>query len=524
MPKYCSMIFLALLLFGPVLTGQENTEKPKKPAGDSYREPYEVWGNYYNDEKVAPDGITGQYVKITVSPAAFPDPLLKYRLNVFSTEQKSGNAAPLYMEAIAKYRFVFNKAMQTVYESDEYRKLDPAKDSLAIEQMKFRYFPLYPAWSDHIYVEITPEDETRLYESLQPVYEYLQKASLRRECDWSDYFEFRGIATLLEHVQDSRLLARYLGGKANWEIRNGKYDEAVKTIRIGIALGNHLQKSDPASGLVTVLVGISIQGIMYQQITILSSQPDAPNLYPALSQIYIASDANLHALYSEHMWLFPRAFPKDIFDTIDQASAGECRTVLLDLLKTFGDAGTGTISEEGISTAASAVCLATYPHGKERLLKRGMSEEEIDSLSTYQVVTPYIIEEIGRTYNELFVIASFPIGESHTAIKFDEERLMNYTNPVKILLNLLVPVVQAAQMAHCRQQQTLDRMKTVEAIRYYAYSHDGELPESLEAIKEVPVPKTDPCSGKPYVYKREGKTAIIDYTYLNPSQMEITVE
>ena len=54
-------------------------------------------------------------------------------------------------------------------------------------------------------------------------------------------------------------------------------------------------------------------------------------------------------------------------------------------------------------------------------------------------------------------------------------------------------------------------MKIIEAIRYYAAVHDGKLPESLGAIKEIPVATDDPMTGKPLGYKVEGRTAIIDY-------------
>jgi hypothetical protein len=66
-------------------------------------------------------------------------------------------------------------------------------------------------------------------------------------------------------------------------------------------------------------------------------------------------------------------------------------------------------------------------------------------------------------------------------------------------------------------------MKIIEAIRYYAAVHDGRPPDSLEAIKEVPVAPTDPMTGKPFGYKVEGRTAIVDYMWVGKCRLEITV-
>jgi hypothetical protein len=49
----------------------------------------------------------------------------------------------------------------------------------------------------------------------------------------------------------------------------------------------------------------------------------------------------------------------------------------------------------------------------------------------------------------------------------------------------------------------------VEAIRSYAASHAGQLPQTLTEITEVPVPK-DPVSGAAFRYSRTGATAVLE--------------
>jgi hypothetical protein len=50
------------------------------------------------------------------------------------------------------------------------------------------------------------------------------------------------------------------------------------------------------------------------------------------------------------------------------------------------------------------------------------------------------------------------------------------------------------------------------------------LPESLDAIKEVPVATIDPMSGKPFGYRVEGRTVKIDFSHTGKCRLEITVQ
>lgn len=516
-------LFLCLSLLSWI--GLFAQEKPKRPAIDSFREFTESWSRYRDDGPPLPEGITGQYLKMRISAAPLDKPLLKYRMNVYSTELESGNAAVLYSEALNELDRAYQNSLRKVYESEEYRKLDPQKDANTISKMKFKAFPLYPYWSDDVHDEIDSNSENEMYANLQKVFELSEKASRRNVCDWSHVFEFRGIMTDLEHIQRTRSLARYLGGKANWEIRNGNYSEAVKTIRVGLRLGSHTRKSFPSSGLVTSLVGLAIEGIMLNELTLLSTQADAPNLYPALTQLDMEPKNILYALNAEQRYVFNLIFPMNL-EILDDASTEECKAMLRDIIEAFAEYGGGNAMKEdsGRSLAEMYVCLSAYPLGKERLLELGKTETEIESLSVYQIAVPFIFEELRNAYEQMYVLAALANGESHTEIRNTFDGPLDYTNPANMVIGLLMPAFEAAKTAHYRQQQTLERLKIVHAIRLHARKNGGELPDSLEDIKVVPVPKIDPISGKPFVYKRNGNTASVDYMTYAPSRMDIILE
>ena len=505
----------------------------KFPARESFREVSDKW----NDTPEVP----GRHLKLTVTPAELPYPLLKYRLNTYVTEMESGNAAPLYSEAFSLLCQREARALDGVYQSEEYARAQwpklfgeerpkGAEAWDATGKLKFKAFPIPAHWGQALWTEIDATVEEQLYtHNLRQVFHLIEKASKKRDCDWGYIIERKGIATMLEHIQQMRELARFLQGKANWEISNGKFDDAVKTIRLGLRLSEHVKTSE-SPFLVTELVGIAIQGIMTSELHLLSAQPDAPNLYPAFTQVIEPAGVFQKSLQAEQYWFFSRENVQEVFERMDTATDDEYKALLNEMITlVFSTALTGSEQKEiNLPNLTTMACIVCYPYGKARLLKQGLTDDEIDQMSTYRVVVPYVLEEIKAAYDLLIVASAFPVGSQHTAIVFDDRDATNISDsPAKIYLALLLPAVQAAKNAFLRQEQSLDLLKIVEAIRYYAAVHDGQLPESLEAMEELYVPTVNPMDAKPYVYRTEGNTAIIDFTVLAPSgvsRMEVTVE
>ena len=518
-----------LILFALPFTllGKELPREVPRPANEGYRPmPMSPF-----IEK--PEGINGDYRKLTITPKTLPDPLLRYRVNVFATEKETGNAYPLYLAALKEYNQAFQRAELSIFQSEVYRKLDIStkEGNEEWQRLRFKAFPVYSHWGDAEWTAgLTAEEETRLYtQTLAAVYPLLEKASKKTYIDWSDQYEYRGFATLLGPLQEWRTLTRYLASKADWEIRNGRYDDAIKTIRVGLAFSDMILESKPTSFLVGTMVGIACKGIMYDQLQRLSVQPDVPNLYPALMQLTVNQRVWLDAIQSETHWLF-RQYSDDAFwESLDSLSPEQAKTALDEFVAVFASAGSAD-NDEAKSIWKTIMGIASYQPAKQRLLQKGFSEEDIEARTTHQIVIPFVFEEIKRTYDFMIFDASMPVGESRSAINFDEymqNKRRSPTNyPADTVLELFTPATQGARHAFRRQTQTLDLLKIVHAIRYYAAVHDGKLPASLDEITELAVPKMCPVTATPYQYSTEGNTAIIDYEVIprQKSRMEIVVE
>ena len=87
---------------------------------------------------------------------------------------------------------------------------------------------------------------------------------------------------LLPEVQQSRNYARVLAAKARLQIADGKFDEAIQTLQAGYAFARHVAAGQT---IIHGLVGKSIAGMMSYQLRELIQQPDAPNLYWAISSL-----------------------------------------------------------------------------------------------------------------------------------------------------------------------------------------------------------------------------------------------
>ena len=65
-------------------------------------------------------------------------------------------------------------------------------------------------------------------------------------------------------------------------------------------------------------------------------------------------------------------------------------------------------------------------------------------------------------------------------------------------------LIMPAENAQTRINRDLAALQILEAIRLYAGAHDGQLPDRLGDITEVPIP-LDPFRGEPFLYERTGE-------------------
>ena len=87
---------------------------------------------------------------------------------------------------------------------------------------------------------------------------------------------------MLPDAQAMRKWSWVLQLKVRVEISDKKYDDAVRTLETGIAFGRHVGEGP---FLINTLIGIAVVTEALAEVEELIAQPDAPNLYWALSAL-----------------------------------------------------------------------------------------------------------------------------------------------------------------------------------------------------------------------------------------------
>ncbi|MGA2914611.1 MAG: hypothetical protein ABSE89_01125 [Sedimentisphaerales bacterium] len=170
----------------------------------------------------------------------------KYQLLPKNEEQNDLDAMPLYIKAL--------QALPADFKSDQINQL--LKNPLN---------------------ELPFEQAQSTLKEFKPALQLIEQAAMCKKCNWP--FEVEVDSKIL---QNYRRIAQILALQTRLEIAQGRYDNAISTIRTGFAMGRDLSKS---SAMMQDLIGISAAALMLGQLEQFIQAPDAPNLYQSLQSI-----------------------------------------------------------------------------------------------------------------------------------------------------------------------------------------------------------------------------------------------
>lgn len=417
--------------------------------------------------------------KIAVYPAAAPSPALKYQLLPTLVDRRPGNAAVDYGKVTAEQTAFFgNQQLQ--------EKIG-----------KWLQGPL----------DQFPKDEVR--KEFQPPLHFLRLASRRESCDWQlpirDEMFF---AILLPELQQLRTFGRILALQARVHVAFGEYDQAIETLQMGFALGRHAAEQPT---LVGGLVGIAIHRQMCERLVEMSQQPDAPNLYWALSTLprpmvdmRKAVESEMYALY----FSFPEL--RDLEDTHYGNDYWNYR-----LAKIFDgwamlESMATDVPGKDVRLFTMAKAASGYPAARKWLLDHGQKAEVLDKMPALQVVCLYAMRTYDEMRDDCLKWMFLPFSEAGEGLQASEQRLKNLKeahSEIIPLASTLLPAMVSVKNAEVRSQRELAVLRVVSALRLYAAQH-GRLPADLAEVKEVPLP-VDPVRNAPFVYRGEGANSAV---------------
>ena len=340
------------------------------------------------------------------------------------------------------------------------------------------------------------------------------------------------VSILLPEIQETRSLARLLQLRIRLAMAEGRWDDAIDDLRLGMRLSEFAGHS--TNLIISRLVGFAIAGVMLGTVEEAIRQPDCPNLYWALAtvpadQLFETGDAiefelDLLGRFGGSGLVLPNSpigaesARQQIFElmgslmgSVDSASAsmiGEFNENLLRL-------GIGSLTVM-LGERARDLLAETTPWG-----------EQAYELSIAEAVLRASLLEISRVQDTQVKWMLLPQPQSSEHLhKVDSafQGAMSMHDPITTLVvGLLSPASISARAAGERSERQLHLLITLEALRMHAASH-GELPESLEKLDPVPA-WNDPVTTQPFGYQRTSvTTATLDRPPRWPSDRDTEIQ
>ena len=377
-------------------------------------------------------------------------------------------------------------------------------------------------WVDKPLDELRGEPRPLMTPESAPFY-YLKRSAYSMQCDWQlPVHDGEYVSILLPDVQEARTYARLLAGIARWQIAHGDYDGAIETLRIGYGLGSKVAE---APAFVCTLVGIAIHGIMHEQLLEMMQQPDAPNLYWALTALprpLVDPRLGLDGEFDAMELSIGRALNAEGRDNDSAWWTERVREieVMNELFETGRDSRPRSYP---IIEAVEAINrnLAEYQRSKEVLIDLGWDAAEVEEMpmGRVMVLANWHVYRVGRDRMMRTLYLSHRERMKYVSRDHEELSALPELGLIHKDLVLVGPVVHEVLL---RQERDVALLRTYAAVQAHAAANEGRLPETLDEITVVPIP-LHPGTGEPFEYELNGESATIRDPSITRKPIEVII-
>jgi hypothetical protein len=419
--------------------------------------------------------------ELRISPRSAPVPALKYRLLPMESTRTPGDAAPVYM--------------RPGISATEEGKREIEKKSIEWANLPLDQLPI--------------ADVRKFVGDWAGSLHQLEFGARRRTCDWNYTLAEQKEQVLdlrLPDAQVMRIWARLQVIDARLKIAEHRFDEAVRSIETGVALGRHVSTGP---FVINALIGVACAQVMFGCVEELMAQPDAPNLYWALTALPRPLVSVREALEIEEVipeWVIPELAEVDrphdaagwtslLGRLHDRMKDLETKIVIID----------GTVVGPATKNFTDLVTFRARALGPARAYVKAR-RGSIEGLTDDQVIVLHVAGGYREFYDDRFKAAYLPYPEAVAAEPSPEQLKAVEGGPLGLFAGL-IPNVTAIRHAEARLDRTVASLRVIEALRLHAADRGG-LPGSLAEITIVPIP-LDPVTGKAFEYRREGEGAVL---------------
>jgi hypothetical protein len=445
------------------------------------------------DKPASPDMAVSPWVvdrSLNVAPQAAPVAALKYRLLPPSWELKEGNAAPIYLRLVHQ-------------QSDAARK---------------NWTEMPKPWN------LLPVDKVPLAEAHKFLQDgrfayFLRQIELgarRRTAEWNYTVEEPNpIGLLLPDAQNMRNIGPILVLRVRLALAEGDFKAALHHLETGFAFSRHVAEGPT---LIHSLVAMALASQFANAVADMIERPDAPNLYWALSALPRPLIDLRKGMDFEYQTL-EKQFP-ELGDLDRERSAEQWDDVLRRFRKELqvlilvpAEEGRRKLPDYVPKNCAPGDPAAKSPDLPEarRYVSRAkrLSAEKVEAMPPAQLLLLYIVGMSDEIRDDWFRASYLPYPQARPLLNTAIKRLREA--PIAegyIPSRALLPGLDRVMSAEVRLERNLAALQTIEALRMHAAAHEGKLPDKLSDVSVAPIP-SDPGTGRPFEYSREGDTATL---------------
>jgi hypothetical protein len=420
--------------------------------------------------------------RLTVSPRAAPVPALRYRLFPQDSTRKPGNAVPIYLRLVHE-------------QNDASRR---------------RWHDTPKKWNE-LPLDRLPMDEVRKFlNDYHRFYRQFELGARRTSAEWNYTLDEGSIIGLvLPDLHAMRTFIPMLVLKARAEIADKDYIAAARTLETGFAMSRHTAEGP---FLIPAVVAVAMASVCSDGVVEFVQQPDAPNLYWALTALPRPLICMRKGMEYEQR-LPEMEFPE--LDGLDRPRTVGEWAALLKRLRTQFELMTkldresprpkptpeGSRPEDPAEKSPDLEPARTY-------LARRLGKEQAKRMPDAQVLVLYLIKSYHDFAGDFFKSGYLPYPQARPIAAAVRKRLNDLPNTeANRFTRWLLPSIDRAMTAQIRLERRIAALRAIEVLRLHAAA-DGGLPVKLSDVTAAPVPD-DPGTGKPFGYRRDGRTATL---------------
>jgi hypothetical protein len=428
-------------------------------------------------------------VNLAVSAAGRAPRALKYSFEIDPLDQHPGNAAPLWIRTALAARSVRHKW------TDAQNNWDGPGLGLTLDKL--------------------PKKEVRaVLVKFSSAFRLAEFAARRRHCDWERLpLTIQNLqdplALPLEEIQSMREIARLLSLRCRLQMSEGRFDEAIRTLRVGFALARHIAQGSDM--LIQDLVAIAIAAVMFGRVEEWIQTPGSPNLYWALTEMPSPLVAIRPSIRSELNTIY-RSFPELRELKTRKLTPAQAQELANRVLSGFYRSGDLAVPAWGGPLATATMAMKYYPDAKKALIARGMPAKQVEAMPVVQVVVVNFLDSYDRLRDDVLKWLALPSWQAYGPLqKVQKQVEIAAKAEGNMLIGLLFPAILKVHYAQLRTERIVAGLRGAEALRLHAAGHTGKPPAKWADVTGVGDP-LDPFTGKSVgaFYKVEAGKGVLD--------------